>query len=292
MEKILVTGATGHLGRQTVQALLKRTSSDNIVALARDPSGATDLAGLGIEVRQGDYGNPASLHSAMRGIDRLMMVSTVMFTDTVAHHRNVIRAAKDAGVDHIVYTGIQRREGSGFSIDMVTETELATEAALHESGLAWTIMRNSLYLDSLPLIFGSTVLERGLKAPGGNGRAALGARRDFAEANAAVLTSNGHVGKIYTLGASSTASLDDAARSISEATGRNVSYEHVSRPAYVALRAVEGLPEPVASFLGQWAEAIAVGEFEAVTGDLERLIGRKPTDQHAMLQELYASSSL
>lgn len=291
MEKILVTGATGHLGRQTVDALLKRTPAENIVALARDPAKAADLAKQGIEIRQGDYTDTASLKSAMQGVGRLLMVSTTMFTDTVTQHRNIVDAAKSADVRHIVYTGIQRKKGSDFAIDMVTETDLATERFLSESGLSWTIMRNSLYLDSLPLIFGSEVLKIGIKAPAGEGRAALGARRDFAEANAVVLTTDGHAHATYTLGASRTASFADASRTLSEIAGFEVPYEHVDRAAFVALRTSEGVPPPAANFLAQWAEAIAVGEFTETTGDLERLISRRPSEQSDVLRELYSASN-
>ncbi|MFV3131354.1 NAD(P)H-binding protein [Niveispirillum sp. KHB5.9] len=281
MGKLLVTGATGHLGRQSIEFLMTRVPADQVAALARDPAKATDLTALGVEVRQGDYADPASLERAFAGIDRLLMVSTVMFTDTITHHRNVVAAAKAAGVGHIVYTGIQRREGSGFAIDMVTETDMATEAALRQSGLDWTIMRNTLYLDSLPLILGPKVREYGFRVPAGAAAAALGARRDFAEANAAVLTSDGHAGRIYTLGASHAQSFADMARKL------GVPYATVDRESFIAERLTDGLPAPAAGFLWQWGKAVAVGEFAEVTGDLERLIGKPPADTTIFLSQIY-----
>ncbi|MFV3128738.1 NAD(P)H-binding protein [Niveispirillum sp. KHB5.9] len=285
MGKLLVTGATGHLGRQSIEFLITRVPAGSVAALARDPAKAADLTALGVEVRQGDYADPASLERAFAGIDRLLMVSTVMFTDTITHHRNIVAAAKAAGVGHIVYTGIQRREGSGFAIDMVTETDVATEAALRQSGLDWTLMRNSLYLDSLPLILGPKVRERGLRVPAGAAVAALGARRDFAEANAAVLTSGGHAGRIYSLGAGNALSFSGMAREL------GVPYAAVDRESFIADRLADGLPPPAAGFLWQWGEAVALGEFAEVTGDLERLIGRRPMDAATFLAGAYAAGS-
>lgn len=281
MGKLLVTGATGHLGRQSVEFLLERVPAGQVAALARDPAKAADLVALGVEVRQGDYADPASLERAFTGVDRLLMVSTVMFTDTIGHHRNIVAAAAAAGVGHIVYTGIQRREGSGFAIDMVTETDIATEEALRGSGLDWTIMRNSLYVDSLPLILGPRLAERGFRVPAGDGAAALGTRRDFAEANAVVMTGAGHAGRLYTLGASHAVSFAGMAGDL------GVPYAAVDREAFVADRLADGLPPPAAGFLAQWAEAVALGEFAEVTGDLERLIGRKPIDAVGFLRETY-----
>lgn len=288
MTTILVTGATGELGRMSISALLKRDTGAQIVGLARDPAKAIDLSDMGVEIRQGDYGDKASLSAAMHGVDKLLMISTAMFQDTKTQHRNIIDAARTAGVKHIVYTGIQRQEGSGFAIDMVTETDRVTEEALEEAGLDWTILRNSLYLDSLPLIFGSQVESKGILAPAGTARAALGLKADFAEANAAVLTSSGHEGKIYTLGASRAGSLSEMAAVLSEIYGKNITYSEVSRADFVAERVSEGVPDFVADFLGQWAEAIGAGEFSEVTGDLERLIGRKPTDFEEGLKKIYA----
>jgi NAD(P)H dehydrogenase (quinone) len=119
MKRILVTGATGHLGRGIVEHLLKLKPSSEIAVLARDPAKAVDLSAKGVEVRRGDYFDLESLKRAFAGVGKLMFVSTVTFTDGLTQHRNVVAAAKAAGVEHVHYTSIQHREGSNFVISVL-----------------------------------------------------------------------------------------------------------------------------------------------------------------------------
>ncbi len=150
MAKILVTGATGGLGSQTLDALLDRAPASDIAALARDPQKLAELARRGVDVRQVDYFDRASLEKAFDGIERLMFISTVMFTDVVEQHRNIIDAAAAAGVKRIVYSAIQRSEGSAFKIPQVTDLDGYTEAALAKVDAETTVLRNAIYMESLP----------------------------------------------------------------------------------------------------------------------------------------------
>lgn len=145
--------------------------------------------------------------SAGRGIDKILLVFAAAFTDRISQHRNVIAAAKEAGVRHLIYTSIQRGLQSILTIPMVTESDIATEHALKVSGLDYTILFNSLYLDAVPMMLGATIPEGDLHAPGGIGRGALVARRDLAEANAVILSEPGHENRSYVLGASEAVSL-------------------------------------------------------------------------------------
>src|SRR4051794_12186458 len=144
MQKILVTGATGHLGRAVIKNLLTHLSAENVVGSARQPEKAADIAAMGVEVRRADYTDYDLLVQAFQGIDKLYLVPAVAFSDRIAQHGNVIRAACAAGVEHIVYPSIQHDDLS-IVIDSVTESDLATEKLLRESGVAYTIIYHPMY---------------------------------------------------------------------------------------------------------------------------------------------------
>lgn len=275
MNKILVTGASGALGTATLQALLQRVDAHRLVAMVRDPGKATALAAQGIEVRPGNYFEPSSLIAAFEGVDSVMMVSAVAFTDRLAQHLNVIQAAKQAGVKRLVYTSIQRKPGSTHVIPMVTEDDIATEQALADSGLDYTVLRNGLYQEVVPYILGPD-WATSIQITAGEGRAPIVSRTDLALANAVILTQPGHEGKTYTLGASESVSFRDMAATLEQITGRKIPYQVVPKQTVTARLAATGFPVAAAEFLHDWIEAVNMGEFEEVTGDLERLIGRRP----------------
>lgn len=291
MNRILITGATGHLGGATLNALLKRVPSEQLVALARDPNAFASTA-ADVEVRQGDYFDPSSLAQAFEGIERVLLVSTVAFSDRLPQHLNVIHAAKQAGVRHLVYTSIQRNESRPYNIPMVTESDIATEEALRQSGLDFTILQNCFYLESLLPVLGGEVLTEGVRVPAGAGRASLASLVDLGEANAVVLTEAGHEGKTYTLGGREAFSFDDVAQVLSLVSGKTVAYTDVSVSEFIATKVAQGFPEPVASFLAEWMQAIKAGSFEEVTGDLERLIGRAPVSYSDYLRSAYQPATV
>jgi NAD(P)H dehydrogenase (quinone) len=276
MTKLLVTGATGHLGRQTIEFLRGRVPAERIVALARDPAALADMAASGIEVRRGDYFDKASLVAAFAGVEKLLLVSAVAFTDRITQHQNVISTAKEAGVRHIIFTSIQRKAVDPLVISMVTESDVATEEALKASGLEYTILYNALYLGALTMMIGDPAAEDGVRVPGGSGKGALVARRDLAEANAVILATSGHENRSYTLGGAETISFADIAKTLGDIAGKPVAYIDTPVDAYVAAKIALSFPPAAAAFLAEWAKAVAVGEYAEITGDLERLIGRKP----------------
>jgi len=289
MAHILVTGATGGLGRQTLDFLLERVPANQVAALARDPARLADYAARGVDVRQGDYLDRASLESAFQGIDRLLFISAPSFTDMLTQHRNIVAAAAAAGVGHIVYTGIQRREGSGVVIDQVTAAEAATEDLLASSGIALTVLRNATYMDALPFLLGPSALTD-IRVPAGHGASAFVARRDLAEANAVVLSTEGHAGKTYTLSGGVAVTMTDIATILSQVVGQPVRYTDMPIDKFVAERTAAGLPEPVAVFLASWMQAIAAGEFSQVSGDLERLMGHPAITPADMLPSLFGNA--
>ncbi|GHH42905.1 nitroreductase/quinone reductase family protein [Lentzea cavernae] len=287
MGKLLVTGATGHLGRLTLQALLAQVPPNRLAGLARDPSRAADLAERGVDIRKGDYFDQESLVEAFAGVDRLLLVSAEAFTDRDTQHANVIAAATRAGVQHVIFTAVQRREDSGARQVGVTDGDVFAENALKSSGLTYTILRHPVFMEVLGGHLGADVYDKGVRVPEGDGTVAPATRHDLAAANVAVLTQDGHENATYTLGGSEPASFRDIANALTEIHGSEVPYLPITAEEHTESLLAQGLPREVAEFLTSWATAIAGGAFGENTGDLERLIGYRPTGYREFLARNY-----
>jgi NAD(P)H dehydrogenase (quinone) len=282
---ILVTGATGGLGHETIDALLTTTPATEIAALVRDASKATDLTQRGVDVRQADYTDYPALVKAFQGIEKVLLVSSVAFTDRVSQHRNVIDAAKQAEVKHLFYTSIQR--SSDFVMPEVTESDLATEAYLKASGLAYTILHNGYYFEGLGYLIGTEVPEAEIRIPAGEGKIAYVKRTELAAATAALLTSEGHDNQSYTLTGSEAYSFHDVARELSALAGRPITYQNIDPAPYIAQKVAAGFPDFVATFFAQWGAAAEHGMLAGTYDTVERLLGRKPMSLREYLKATY-----
>lgn len=286
-DKILVTGASGQLGRATLLHLLERRPARQLVGLVRDPSKASDLAAKGIELRRGDYLDYDSLLRAFADVEKLLLVSAVAFTDRIKSHYNVITAARQAGVRHIVYTAVARKAGSSFVLPQATETDIFTEQTLRASGVPFTIAAQGPFLDTLGLFIGSRALNDGIRVPAGSEKIAAVTRNDLGEAQAVILTEPGHENETYSLNAGSGESFADIARIIGDAHGKDVQVVTVTDQQWMDEKIQMGFPEPLAAFSLAWAQAMASGEFSTPSNDLERLIGKKPTSMKEYLEANY-----
>lgn len=282
---ILVTGATGGLGHETIDCLLTTTPATEIAALVRDASKATDLVQRGVDVRQADYFDYPALVKAFQGIEKVLLVSAVAFTNRISQHRNVIDAAKEAGVKHLFYTSIQR--SSNFVLVEVTESDLATEAYLKASGLVYTILKNGYYFEGLGYLIGREVPDVEIRFPAGEGKAAFVKRTDLAAATAALLTSEGHDNQEYTLTGSEAYSFHDIARELSALAGRPITYHSSEVAPYIAQQVAVGFPEHVANFFAQWGAATAHGMLAETDDTVARLLGRQPTSLREYLKTTY-----
>lgn len=270
---IVVTGATGHLGRLTVEALLQRgVPADQIVATGRDVAKLEDLAAAGITVRPADYDDRASLDAALAGADRLLLVSGTAVGQRPAQHANVIAAAQAAGVQLIAYTSITRADTSSL---LLAQEHRASEETLIASGVPYVLLRNSWYLENyteqLP-----TFLAHGIVGSAGSGRVSAAARRDYAEAAAVVLSEDGHAGAVYELGGAPF-TLPELAQAISAASGTAVTYTDVPVEQYEQILLSAGVPAPMAHILADADRGLALGELYVDSGHLEKLIGRPAT---------------
>jgi NAD(P)H dehydrogenase (quinone) len=289
MTRILVTGATGNIGRKTLQHLLMRLPASDLVGLARDPAKATDLAAAGIEIRQGDYFDRDGLVRAFEGVDKVMLVSAAAFTDRDTQHRNVIGAARQAGVKHIVYMPIIHEAGSAFTLPNINEQDLFVEKELKASGLAYTLVGHPPFIESIPFYIGGNPLETGVHAPAGMGKASYASRDDLAEAHAVVLSEDGHAYQTYALYGDAAVSFADIAQILSDISGKPVPFIAGSDQDYIDHLMAAGLPEPVARFALGWVQGINAGEWGGNTGDLEKLLGRKPMTAAEFLRTHYAA---
>jgi NAD(P)H dehydrogenase (quinone) len=286
---ILVTGATGGLGHETIDALLTATPATEIAALVRDVRKATDLAQRGVDVRQADYFDYPALVQAFQGVEKVLLVSAVAFTDRVSQHRNVIDAAKEARVKHLFYTSIQR--SSDFVMPQVTESDLATEAYLKASGLAYTILHNGYYFEGIGYLIGIEVPQSEIRVPAGEGKIAFVKRTELAATTAALLTSEGHENQSYTLTGSEAYSFHDVARELSALAGRPITYQSSEPAPFIAQKVAAGFPDLVATFFAQWGDAAEHGMLAGTDDTVEQLLGRKATSLREYLKATYFPST-
>ncbi len=286
---ILVTGATGNLGKSTIEFLLKKgVAPNNIAALVRNEDKAIDLKDKGIRIRIGDYDNYQQLVEAFTGIDQLLLISGSDIINRAKQQENAVKAAKEAGVKHILYTSFERKNETDASpIHFVAASHIATEALIKQCGLVYTIFRNNLYLDILPWFFGEKVLETGIFLPAGETKAALTLREDMAEAIANVLITDGHSNQTYALSNTENVSMSDIANSLSEIVGKHIPYTNPATELYVETLKNVNVPNEFIGMFTGFSEAIKQGEFELYKTDLEKLLGRKPISAKQYLASVY-----
>ncbi|NEN86096.1 SDR family oxidoreductase [Paenibacillus elgii] len=269
--KIMVTGATGQLGGLALQHLLQKVPASHIVAVARSSEKAAALAGLGVEVRQGDYNDPESLRNAFRDGTKLLFISSSEPDDPlrVVQHANVVKAARDAGIKHIAYTGFAFAEDNPFAL-----VHLATEYAIRTTNIPYTFLRNGGYAEFFINPSLKANVENGTIVTNTNKRKVNAvSRSDLALAAATVLTGEGHENKEYNLVSNDPWSFDDLAEIVSEVSGRSVVHQSVSFEEEKSILVQSGMPESFAQITAFIYDTIAAGNMERTTDDLHKLIG-------------------
>lgn len=286
---ILVTGATGNLGKATINSLLhKGISANNIAALVRDESKSVELKSKGIQVRIGDYEDFESLKSAFQGVDKLLLISSSSeITQRFEQHKNVINAAKESGVNHIIYTSFDMKDLRRSIMVGDVQYHADTSDYLKQIALPYTLMDNTLYTDMIPIISGNNILDEGISIPAGNGKTPFLPITEMAEAIAVVLTTSGHETKEYIIAAEKAVSFAEIADLVSEITGTTVAYNQTDIPSYIAQLVQQGVPDDDAAYLSRFAGAIARGEFETNKSDVKQLLGRSPISLKDFLKSIY-----
>jgi len=283
---ILITGATGKLGGQVIKTLLmKNVPVTKIAALVRDENKAAGLKEQGIDVRIGDYDNKHSLDEAMKGIDKVLLVSGGNADNGLEQHQNVVDAAKKAGVKCIAYTSHCLKDRPTLVNDIMIR-HFETEDYIMASGLNYIIFRNILYMDSMSMLVGKNVLEKGVSIPAGDGRVSFALRSDEAEAIGNVLASEDCGNRIYDFTGSKTYSFYDVAEALSQLSGKNIFYTPITLETYRANAKELGVPEHVMKAVATFMTDIKNGQGSTVSMDMEEALGRKPTSLKAGLKLL------
>ncbi len=269
-----VTGATGHLGRLAIAALLPSTAPVEVVALARDPAKAADLAAKGVHVRQADYTRPDTLRSALEGVDKLLFISSSEHVGRVAQHRAVVEAAVAARVGLVAYTSILHADRSPLRL---AEDHRDTEALLAASGLPTVLLRNGWYTENYLAALHPILQHGAMIGAAGEGRISLASRADYAAAAAAVLTTDGQAGRTYELAGDEGWTLADLASTIARRSCRPVAYRDLPQADYAGALAGLGLPATLAALIADADAQAAVGALFDDGRALSRLIGRPTT---------------
>lgn len=276
--KILVTGASGNLGNLVLSHLTETYgyAPSQIIAASRNPLTLSKWADKGVEVRKADFDDPASLSEAFDGADRLLLISTDSADNEtrIRQHLNAVAAAKKAGIGHILYTSLPNAETSNISFASV---HLGTEDAIKESGVKWTILRNSWYFENLAFTIPGALASGTLYTAAGDGTIAYLSRNDLAKAAAAALIgATDFENTTLTLTGSTGLTFSEVASEVGEAFGRAISVVRVPSQAVVEGAKAHGLPENVATMLASFDVAAQAGDLATVTSDFEKLTGVLP----------------
>ncbi|MGD8353273.1 MAG: SDR family oxidoreductase [Pseudomonadota bacterium] len=282
-----IMGASGHLGRKTLDAALKRvTAPSDIIALTRTPEKMAGYAALGVDVRWADYNDPASLMEAFVGVDVVLLIpSTAAPVDRVRQYENAIAAARKARIGHLLHFSLVCTAlDSPF---LVTPFLLYAESAIRTCGLKWTILRNSLYADTIANWVPEILKMGTIPYPTGEGRCSYISRNDIARAGAAVLTTIGHAGRIYHLTGPEALTTSDLCQAVAEVTGKPIVDSRATDDAYLKTCENNGTPGFHAHLLLSMYHAVRRGFMDVVTEDVRSLTGTPPERFRDYLKKAY-----
>ncbi|WP_327718757.1 NAD(P)H-binding protein [Streptomyces sp. NBC_00490] len=270
---IVVTGATGHLGRLVIEQLLEKVPADQVTAVVRSAEKGADLAAKGVRIAIADYNAPETFGSLFASGDKVLLISGNEFDKgRVNQHKVVIAAAKAAGVALLAYTS-----APGSLTAALADDHRGTEEALLASGLPYTLLRNGWYHENYTENLAPVLQYGAVTQAAGEGRVSSASRADYAAAAVAVLTGEGHENQTYELGGDEAWSFAEYAAELSSQTGKEIAYNAVSVEEYTGILAGAGLPAPLAATLAGVDASIAKGELVVSSGDLSRLAGRPTT---------------
>lgn len=272
---LVVTGASGQLGRLVIASLLDRVPAGEIVAAVRDPAKVQDLAARGVQVRQADYDRPDTLAAAFAGADKVLLVSSNAVGQRVPQHRAVIDAAKRAGARLIAYTSLLHADTS--PLPLAAEHK-ETEALLRASGVPFVLLRNGWYTENYLGAIKPGLQHGVLLGSAGSGRIASAARADYAAAAAAVLAArDDQAGKVYELAGDDAYTLEDLAAEIARQSGQPLAYRDLPQQEYKGVLLQIGLPEGLAELVSSSDAGAAQGGLFDDGRQLSKLIGRPTT---------------
>jgi NAD(P)H dehydrogenase (quinone) len=288
-ERIVVTGATGQLGRLVIAELQRIAPTSHLIGLVRSPSRAADLAGRGVELREASYDDAKAVAVALTGADRVLLISSSEVGRRTPQHANVVKGAKAAGVKLLAYTSLLRADTSPMGL-AVEHRE--TEALIRESGLSFVFLRNGYYTENYTGTIGAAVQHGAVLGAARDGRLSLATRADYAEAAAAVVAGDlqAHTGKAYELAGDEAYTLSDYAAEIARQAGKTIVYQDLPETDFKAALQSFGLPEGFAALLADAEAKAAEGALFDESRTLSTLIGRRTTPLSEVIARALAIS--
>lgn len=271
---IAITGATGKLGHHVLKELIKKVPAQQITALVRNPQKAQDIQALGVQLRQADYDQPATLTEALKGVDKLLLISSSEVGKREAQHKAILAAAVANKIKHIFYTSILKADSSKMGL---AKEHLATENAIKASGIPYTFLRNGWYLENHTENMASALETGVILGAAGDGLFSSASRLDYALAAVKTLTTEGHENKIYELAGSTSFTLTDYAQALSKKANKTISYKDMPEAEFAQTLVSFGVPQVFATLLANSDTGAKNGELHSDAKDLEVLIGRKTT---------------
>ena len=271
---IVVTGATGQLGRLVIAELLKKVPAASIVAAVRNVEKAKDFEALGVQVRYADYSVPATWDEALKGAEKVLLISSSEIGQRVNQHRSVIEAAKRSGVQLLAYTSVLRADSSPLGL---AAEHKETEALIKASGVSFVVLRNGWYTENYAAGVPAALAHGAVHGCAGEGRISAAARADYAAAAAAVLTTANQAGLVYELAGDAAFTLTEFAAEISRQSGRQTGYVNLPQAEYKDILLKVGLPEVFAELLSDSDTGVSKGALYDDGHQLSKLIGRPTT---------------
>ena len=271
---IAVTGATGHLGRLVIAALLKKVPPSGIIAAVRNVEKAKDIAALGVHVRRADYNQPQGWDAALKGADKVLLISSSEIGQRAKQHHSVIDAAKRAGVKLLAYTSVLRADTSPLGL---AAEHKETEGLIRASGIPYALLRNSWYTENYTAGIPNALALGAVYGCAGQGRISSAARIDYAEAAVVVLTAENQAGRIYELAGDTAYTLAELAAEISRQAGKKIGYVNLPEAEFKKVLVKAGLPEAVAALLSDSDTGISKGGLFDDGHQLSKLINRPTT---------------
>jgi len=294
--RIIVTGASGQFGSAAVQGLLGKLPAGDLILVTRNPDKLAHFAALGADVRHGDFDDARSLETAFAGGDKMLMISTARVGKRMPQHTNAVTAAVKAGVKHIVYTSFVAATPDNPSL--AVKDHCGTEQLLRDSGVDWTVMRNSHYQDAIVHAIAPMVLKTGRwMTSSGDGKVACVTRQDCVDCAVVVLSTPGHRNTVYNVTGPELLSLQQDADILAEVSGKPLQLVHVTDDDMYAYFDGFGIPreavddnvvEGVAwssDDMVSFERTIREGRFAVISDDVRKLTGRAPQSLHSFAME-------
>ena len=290
-KKILITGATGNLGGLVIDSLLNKTAAKNIAVMLRSELHADVFESKGIEIRIGNYDDIESMINAFEGIGILYFVSGPDLEGRLVQHKNVVAAAIQAKVGHVVYTSFSRKDGhENHPLLTLAQGHIIAEDAIMASAIPYTILLNNYYMEVIPLFVGENILTaKNIFFPASEGKSGFIARRDIAELSAEILVTPGHENKVYEASGEVAYTFEEVAQLISEVSGTKIDYVSPTEIDFENTLKGYGVPQTGIEISVLSARAIVKGEFEKTSDTFRRITGKEPVSLPDFLKELYGA---